>query len=106
MSWGIDLVRDDEEVVEVFDGHTYNLSSMWRLARIFESSSSELDGMAAHEIGNRAARGLLRAVTRPELFKALEPDNGWGDYDGFVKMLTRLAVSCAENPTAIGRWNG
>lgn len=105
MSWGIDL-ETDVDVIEVFHGHTYNLSPMWRLAHVFEERSAELDGMVAHEIGNRAARGLLRAVTRPELFKALSPENGWGTYEGFVEMLTRLAILCAEHPTAIARWEG
>ncbi|MFJ4038233.1 hypothetical protein ACIPVB_09100 [Microbacterium sp. NPDC090007] len=106
MSWGIHLETDNGEVVEVFDGHTYNLSPMWRLAGVFEKHSVELDGMAAHEIGLRASRGLLRAVTRPDVYRHLNPENGWGNFDGFVEMLTRLAIRCADNPTAIARWNG
>lgn len=106
MSWGVDLDTTDGDRVYVFDSHTYNLSPMWRLAGVFQQSSSELDGMAAHELGIRASRGLLRAVARPDVFRHLNPDNGWGDYEGFVHVVTRLAVACADNPTAIVRWNG
>jgi len=106
MSWGIELETPQGDVLEVFDGHTYNLTPMWRLARVVEERSSELDGIAAHEAGIRASRGLLRAVTRPDVFRHLNPENGWGDFDGFVAMLTRLAIACADNPTALVRWNG
>jgi hypothetical protein len=104
MSWGIDLVTDTE-TVEVFDGHTYNLTPMWRMAGVFETSR-DLDGLRGREIHGRAVDGLRRAVSFPEQFRSLNPANGWGDYEGFVEMLTRLAIRCAEYPTAVAKWNG
>lgn len=104
MSWGIDLVTDNE-TIEVFDGHTYNLTPMWRLAGVFDVSR-DLDGMTGRQISAVASAGLRRAVQYPQAFKTLNPDNGWGDYDGFVAMLTRLAVLAAEHPNAKARWNG
>jgi hypothetical protein len=106
MSWGIDLNDSEEGLVEIVDGHTYNLTPMWREAGVFEESSSDLDGMLAADLGVRAAQGLLRAVTQPARFRALNPANGWGDFDGFVQILTRTAIMCAEHPTAIVEWNG
>ena len=105
MSWGIDLEMPDGEVVEIVEGHTYNLSDMWRLAGVFESSS-DMGGMNARALAGKAAAGLSKAVMYPASFKALNPTNGWGDYDGFVKILTRVAIVCAENPTGKVRWNG
>lgn len=104
MSWGIDL-DTGTGTVEVFDGHTYNLSPMWRLAGVFETSR-DLDGLRASEIHGRALAGLRRALSFPEQFRSLNPANGWGEYDGFVQVLTLLAIRCAENPTAVARWNG
>jgi len=106
MSWGIDIDLDNGEFVEIVDGHTYNLSPMWRLAGVYEGSSSDLGGLRADILADRAARGLARAVSRPELFKALNPENGWGDYDGFIRILTRTAILCAENRSGVIRWNG
>ena len=105
MSWGIDLETTDGWV-DIVDGHTYNLTPMWRLAGVIEVSSRELDGLRAGVLADRAARGLLRAVTKPAEFKALNPENGWGDFDGFVEILTLTAVICAEHREAIVRWNG
>jgi hypothetical protein len=106
MSWGIDLEDTDEGSVEIVSGHTYNLSPMWREAGVFDDSSSDLDGMLAADLAIRAARGLLRAVADPARFRALNPSNGWGDFEGFVAILTLTAITCAEHPTAIVRWNG
>jgi hypothetical protein len=100
------LELPDGEIVDIVDGHTYNLSPMWRLAGVFTASSSELEGELAASAGTRAAIGLLRAVTDPAAFRALNPPNGWGDYDGFVEVLTRFAIACADHPTGIVRWNG
>lgn len=106
MSWGIDLEDPDDGFFEIVDGHTYNLSPMWRLAGVFDQSSQDLDGMLAADLATRAARGLLRAVTHPAEFRELDPPNGWGDFDGFVRILTLTAIICAEYPKAIVRWNG
>lgn len=105
MSWGIEI-ETPNDVVEIVEGHTYNLSAMWRLAGVFEGSSNELDGLRSGVLGDRAARGLLRAVTKPDEFRKLNPENGWGDFEGFIKILTRTAITCAENPDGIVRWNG
>lgn len=106
MSWGIDIELPDGECVEVVSGHTYNLSPMWRLAGVFEDGSSDLDGMLAADVAVRAARGMMRAVYDPDAFRALNPTNGWGDYDGFLGVLTRTAILTRQNPTGIMRWNG
>lgn len=106
MSWGIDIELPSGEVVEIVEGHTYNLTPMWRLAGVITDGSSDLDGARAGWLADVAARGLLRAVTRPAQFKALNPENGWGDFDGFVRILTRTAIICAEHREGVIRWNG
>lgn len=113
MSWSLYLeaTRPDEPVDEVYgkpvDGHTYNLSPMWRLAGVFDDSSKDLDGLPAGVIAARASAGLLKAVSYPQAFQALNPPNGWGDYDGFVEVLTRLAIAAAMAPrSAKGAWIG
>ena len=107
MSWSLHLDTPDGEMRTPVDGHTYNLNPMWRLAGVFEGHPIDgLSGERAATIGIRASKGLLRAVTKPAEFKALEPDNGWGDYEGFVRTLTRLAIDCAEEPEAIAHVSG
>lgn len=106
MSWGIDVELPSGQMVEIVDGHTYNLTGMWKLAGVIEDGSSDLEGVRADVLADRAARGLMRAVSRPADFKALNPVNGWGDYEGFIEILTRTAIVCAENREGTIRWNG
>jgi len=106
MSWGIDIEKPNGDVIEIVDGHTYNLTPMWKLAGVFYGGSRDLDGLRADALADAAARGLQRAVSNPGHFKALNPENGWGDYDGFIRILTRTAILCAENRDGMIRWNG
>ena len=106
MSWGFDLEMPDGQIVEIVDGHTDNLTPMWRLAGVVDGVTRELDGVRADVLADRAARGLMRAVSNPASFKALNPENGWGDFEGFIEILSHTAIVCAENREAIVRWNG
>jgi hypothetical protein len=36
----------------------------------------------------------------------LDPPNGWGDYDGFLEILTRFTELCWQHPAGTLRWNG
>ena len=58
-----------------------------------------LDGMAGPEGGaflDRIIRGL---EADPERFRAMNPKNGWGDYDSFVKVLTEMRNAVPEWPS-------
>lgn len=44
--------------------------------------------------------GLARLRERPEHFKRLNPDNGWGNYDGLVAFTERYLEACQECPGA------
>ncbi|MEE4419582.1 hypothetical protein [Streptomyces bugieae] len=77
---------------------TANVSGMWHDALGYPLA--KLDGRTA---GN-AAPDLRRAVTdmelHPAIYRAMEPDNGWGSYDGALDYLRRLADACAQHPKA------
>lgn len=45
---------------------------------------------------DRIIRGL---EADPERFRAMNPDNGWGDFDSFVKVLTEMRNAVPEWPT-------
>jgi hypothetical protein len=102
MSWTLSI--GDETPV---DGHTYNLTPMWRLAGVVEYSTKELDERPVAQLAVRAREGLVRAVELKPAFVALTPSNGWGDYDDFVEVLFglwRAAASADRMLTA--RWSG
>lgn len=102
MSWGVDIEIDHQDgyhtIVEVVDGHTYNLSAMWRKAGIFDSSS-DLDGRSTAQLAPVLSAGLLDATRHASAYRELDPENGWGDYDGFLKILTRFTELCWAHPT-------
>lgn len=109
MSWGVDIVIDHADgyqtVVEVFYGHTYNLTPMWRKAGTC-SVTRDFDGRNAGQLAPILSAGLIDALRHRTEYEALNPSNGWGDYDGFVQMLTRFARLCWEHPTGTVRWSG
>ena len=82
---------------------TTNLADMFRLA--FSSDDEpkkyglrDFDGM----LGRKAYLILIGAISRmkarPDDFRALNPPNGWGTYEGAVEFLERLARACEELP--------
>jgi hypothetical protein len=110
MSWGVDIEIDHEDgyktTVEVVDGHTYNLTPMWRLAGIVGEGTRDLDGRNAGQMAPVLSAGLLDALRRKPDYEALTPDNGWGDYNGFIEILTRFTQLAWAHPTGTLRWNG
>ena len=44
--------------------------------------------------------GLKRLLAEPERFRALNPSNGWGTYEGLVGFVSRYLDACRANPEA------
>lgn len=72
--------------------YTYNLTSMHRAA---------LEGVALHTNRPDPELFLLRLKTLvhqfdrdPDRFRALNPANGWGDYDTHLRQLRSLLLLC------------
>lgn len=110
MSWGVDIEVDHGDgyatVIEVVDGHTYNLTPMWRRAGVVSEGSRDLDGRNAGEMRGVLAQAVADARANEAAYRELDPPNGWGDYDGFLEILMRLERLCREHPTGTLRWNG
>ena len=61
-----------------------------------------------YEIGIETAGELVDPLTdairlmraQPDKFKALNPANGWGDYDSFLDWLETYRDACKDNPSA------
>lgn len=72
---------------EVFGGY----KSWWK----------HLDGMT----GLQGALFLSEIIdglrADPDRFRAMEPENGWGGYDGFLRILTEMRDAVTEAPS---RW--
>lgn len=115
MSWDASLV-DDRGHTDGEWNYTHNCNGMANLAldesydtsqttfqEVFMPRSASwwrlLDGMSG-PAGAEFLHGIIRTLeANPPKFRALNPENGWGDYDGFLKVLTEMRNAVPEWPT-------
>jgi hypothetical protein len=73
---------------------THNLGPMGRAAGY--PGHALMDGAPVTEAG-----GVFRKVAEalrsdPERFRAMNPENGWGTYEGLVEVMDTLALACVQ----------
>lgn len=118
MSWDADLIDDDNVVIASWN-YTHNTNVMANLVLYPDTDTSRsvfdevmsprgtpwwqlLNGSGADgaELLGRILAGLR---ADPGRFRALNPTNGWGDYDQFVAILEQMRSAVpADAPT---RWS-
>ena len=72
---------------------TSNVAPMWRLAG---ADLAAMKGKPASEVKLILADAIRIMLLHPEKFKALNPENYWGDYEGCVKFLVDLAIMAGD----------
>ena len=88
---------------EIFSGNiTHNLGEMAVAAGIYEAlwRPDELGITTAHQLIKPLRYGLARLRGDPEKFKAHNPENGWGSYDGLMRLVVEYLAACEESPDA------
>jgi len=102
MSLNVTLTRTQETNVYELCGLTHNLTAMAEEAGIYKVMwrPEELDFGEAGELIPDLERGLALLMEKPERFKKLNPKNGWGDYEGFVKVVRKYLSACKTYPDA------
>lgn len=101
MGLGISLLVMQE--VDVFEtAFTHNLGSMASAAGIYYClwRAPEHDCLTAKDWIEPLTQGLALLQSKPDYFKAFNPPNGYGSYDGFVKGIEHLLNECKANPEA------
>ena len=79
---------------------TYNLGPMWRAAvKRDESICEGFEGKTADETLPGLKEVLKTLQGDPEGFKQYNPENGLGDYTGFVKFISDLIEASEAHPT-------
>lgn len=82
---------------------TYNLTPMLRAAGM--DPWKDFIGLSAQVAGRQWLHVLKTLNAYPTRFKAMNPENGWGSYDGAVEVLAALVDACIVYPDAvIGGW--
>ncbi len=110
---------DGKVCIEEPGNITYNVDPMFALALDGDADRGIQNGgdvvlrrkdpALRRFIGKRAGDpdvidALLGAVSvmegEPEKFRALNPPNGWGDYEGAVDYMRRFCLACEQYPDA------
>lgn len=96
-------VADEDETYEVFTANiTHNLGRMAAGAGLYEIlwRPEELGATHAHHLIDRLETGLYLLKNESDLFRELNPENGWGDYDGLVEFVGAYLAACRKWPHA------
>ncbi len=97
MSLDINITAKRE--TEIYESNvTYNLSKMYYKCIDKEKGFKKLDGMnckKALPIINNAIQDMLNNADE---YRKLNPENGWGSYEGLLKTLQDMRNCCESNP--------
>jgi hypothetical protein len=87
----------------VFIGnYTYNCSGMLykALKKVSgkEISLNDMDGWKSAEVLENLIPAVAEMEANPDTYRKMNPENGWGDYDGWVSYLKSIIKACQEHP--------
>lgn len=98
----IDAGNDDPVWIGFEASYTFNVAPMFYAAFDGETESGIRD--LHHMSGAAAAQKLRVAIERmeddPAKYEAMNPPNGWGNYDGALELLRTLLEWCVRAPKA------
>lgn len=99
----VTFVSEETETDTVFHANiTHNLGMMASAAGIYQYvwRPEEIGITQARQLIEPLEKGLSLLKREPDTFKKLNPENGWGTYDGFLPWIQRYIDACIEYPDA------
>lgn len=81
---------------------THNLNKMAYAAGLYTAlwQPEEAGIKYAYQLISTLATGLDNLLESPDFFKQYNPENGWGNYDGFVEFVAEYLEACKSMPNA------
>jgi hypothetical protein len=106
MSYDISLVIETGagnwvEAVEI-GNYTSNVSGMWAKA-LGGQRLRELDNVSAGSAAAKLSAAVKAMEKDPGEYRKMNPENGWGDYEGALEYLRSLANACEQHPACVIR---
>jgi len=81
---------------------THNLVPMAKEVGVYQAlwRPEEMGITKASELTAHLAHGLATLIRNPDKYKKLNPENGWGNYEVFVKFIYSYLGACTLHPDA------
>jgi hypothetical protein len=79
--------------------YTYNVSSMFYKA-FGEEGIKFIENKTGKECLQKLRKGLKEMQDNKKIYEALNPDNGWGNYEGAIEVIETLIKWALESPKA------
>ncbi len=77
---------------------TYNLSPMWRAIHPNHEKMLGIEDRAGGEVEHWIDESIKLFIKNKEMLTNLNPPNGWGSYDHFLKTLRAMRNACEDHP--------
>ena len=97
------MVTQENETMTVYHGNiTHNLGKMAKAAGIYPAlwRPEEVGIVKAGNLVEPLQKGLAELRADPERFEALNPENGWGTYEGLLAFAAEYLIACMVYPEA------
>jgi hypothetical protein len=102
------IAEDDAHELEEIGNYTSNVSPMWTLALTEvmgeRTRLSDTEGWSCERAAPILAKALAVMERDIDALRALEPSNGWGDYEGAAKYLGRVSALCERFSSVPGTY--
>jgi hypothetical protein len=83
--------------------YTYNVSHMWYSVFPDDEGMVYIEGFTGKGAVSKLKKAIYEMKDKKKFMKKLEPDNGWGSYEGFLEFLNKLLQASEEFPDSIWR---
>jgi len=102
MSWSLSAyVKVDGQCIDICEGwnYTHNTNGMLKEAGLIEWPYA-ISGMGCTELVTKLTKGIEKLKAEPDKYRAMNPENGWGDYDGLLAKLKAILEVAIKFPSA------
>jgi hypothetical protein len=102
MSYDIYLMINtgiEEAEVKYVGNITYNIAPMVKKA--CGMTFLDMEGKIATEVAQILKKGMVAMIERPEEFEALNPDNGWGNFEDLLSYMKLFWSLCRKHPSCV-----
>lgn len=80
------------------NNYTYNVSPMYYKAFAPNKGLKSISGLRANFAVNFLYSAIDRMIKNKKEYIELNPSNGWGDYEGALKVIIELKQACEDHP--------